>query len=262
MGICFAHKAEGKGMTKFVILGLILGVALSQDKGQKAYNDGKYHEARSYYEHVLKNREKDDAAHFGLGATAYQQQDMETAARSLNSIMNSEDKSLASKAMFNLGNMFRDQQKMEESLALYRKAIELDPTDEDAKVNYEMLKQVVQQQQDQDSEQGQDQDSDSDKNQDQDSEQGQDQDSDSDKNQDQDSDQNQEQQQNQESQAEQEKQDQEQKQSQAKQEESKEEKTDKQMQAEAILNALKDQEKINQKRQIAKAKSRKLEKDW
>ncbi len=237
-------------MTKFVILGLILGVALSQDKGQKAYNDGKYHEARSYYEHVLKNREKDDAAHFGLGATAYQQQDMETAARSLNSIMNSEDKSLASKAMFNLGNMFRDQQKMEESLALYRKAIELDPTDEDAKVNYEMLKQVVQQQQ---KEQQQ---------QDQDSEQEQDQDSDSDKNQDQGSDQNQEQQQKQKSQAEQEKQDQEQKQSQAKQEESKEEKTDKQMQAEAILNALKDQEKINQKRQIAKAKSRKLEKDW
>ena len=236
-------------MTKFVTLGLILGVALSQDKGQKAYNDGKYHEARSYYEHVLKNREKDDAAHFGLGATAYQQQDMETAARSLNSIMNSEDKSLASKAMFNLGNMFRDQQKMEESLALYRKAIELDPTDEDAKVNYEMLKQVVQQQQ---KEQQQ---------QDQDSEQEQDQDSDSDKNQDQGSDQNQEQQQKQ-SQAEQEKQDQEQKQSQAKQEESKEEKTDKQMQAEAILNALKDQEKINQKRQIAKAKSRKLEKDW
>ena len=237
-------------MTKFVILGLILGVALSQDKGQKAYNDGKYHEARSYYEHVLKNREKDDAAHFGLGATAYQQQDMETAARSLNSIMNSEDKSLASKAMFNLGNMFRDQQKMEESLALYRKAIELDPTDQDAKVNYEMLKQVVQQQQ---KEQQQ---------QDQDSEQEQDQDSDSDKNQNQGSDQNQEQQQKQKSQAEQEKQDQEQKQSQAKQEESKEEKTDKQMQAEAILNALKDQEKINQKRQIAKAKSRKLEKDW
>ena len=39
-------------------------------------------------------------------------------------------------------------------------------------------------------------------------------------------------------------------------------KTDKQIQAEAILNALKDQEKINQKRQISKSKSKKLEKDW
>ena len=46
------------------------------------------------------------------------------------------------------------------------------------------------------------------------------------------------------------------------QEEGNDPKTDKQLQAEAILNALKDQEKINQKRQIAKVKSRKLEKDW
>ena len=44
--------------------------------------------------------------------------------------------------------------------------------------------------------------------------------------------------------------------------EKQEEKTDKQIQAEAILNALKDQEKINQKRQIAKTKFQKMEKDW
>ena len=136
-----------------------LGVLFGQDKGKKAYEEGHYDEARVYYEHDLKNRKKDNGAQYGLGVTAYQQKDMETAARALNNAMNSDDKSLASKAMYNLGNMFRDQQKMEESLALYRKAIELDPTDEDAKVNYELLKQVLQQQdqqkQDQDSE-GQD----------------------------------------------------------------------------------------------------------
>ena len=126
-----------------------LGVLFGQDKGKKAYEEGHYDEARVYYEHVLKNRKKDDGAQFGLGVTAYQQKDMETAARALNNAMNSDDKSLASKAMYNLGNMFRDQQKMEESLALYRKAIELDPTDEDAKVNYELLKQVLQQQEQQ-----------------------------------------------------------------------------------------------------------------
>ena len=60
----------------------------------------------------------------------------------------------------------------------------------------------------------------------------------------------------------QEKENKEQEQSQVKRDESQEQRSDKQMQAEAILNALKDKEKINQKRQIAKAKSRKLEKDW
>lgn len=234
-----------------------LGVLFGQDKGKKAYEEGHYDEARVYYEHVLKNRKKDDRAQFGLGVTAYQQKDMETAARALNNAMNSDDKSLASKAMYNLGNMFRDQQKMEESLALYRKAIELDPTDEDAKVNYELLKQVLQQQEQQQQDkqnQEQDQEKQDQQKQDQDSE-GQNEQNKNQDNQEKGEDQQQ-------SQSEKEKEKKEQQQSQAKKDETQDQKTDKQMQAEAILNALKDQEKINQKRQIAKSKSRKLEKDW
>ena len=236
-----------------------LGSVYGQDKGKKAYEEGKYDDARAYYEHVLKNRKQDGAAQFGLGATAYQQKDMETAARSLNNVMNSDDKSLASKAMYNLGNMFRDQEKMEESLALYRKSIELDPTDQDAKVNYELLKQVLQ-------EQEQQQNKESEQNEDKEQEkQEQDSESKDKQNQDQDNQRKDEEQQkkdNQNSESDQEKENKEQEQSQAKQEESQEQKSDKQMQAEAILNALKDKEQINQKRQIAKAKSRKLEKDW
>ena len=239
-----------------------LGVLFGQDKGKKAYEEGHYDEARVYYEHVLKNRKKDDGAQYGLGVTAYQQKDMETAARALNNAMNSDDKSLASKAMYNLGNMFRDQQKMEESLALYRKAIELDPTDEDAKVNYELLKQVLQQQEQQQQEDKQNQEQDQEKQdqqkQDQDSEGQDEQNKDQEKQEDQQKQQDDQQQ----SQSEKEKEKKEQQQSQEKKDEMQGKKTDKQMQAEAILNALKDQEKINQKRQIAKSKSRKLEKDW
>jgi len=230
-----------------------LGVLFGQDKGKKAYEEGHYDEARVYYEHVLKNRKKDDGAQFGLGVTAYQQKDMEAAARALNNAMNSDDKSLASKAMYNLGNMFRDQQKMEESLALYRKAIELDPTDEDAKVNYELLKQVLQQQEQQQQQNKQNQEQDQEK---------QDQQKQNQDNQEKSEDQQKQQEDQQKSQSEKEEEKKEQQQSQAKQDETQDQKTDKQMQAEAILNALKDQEKINQKRQIAKSKSRKLEKDW
>ena len=252
-------------MIRLLAFLLYLGVLFGQDKGKKAYEEGHYDEARIYYEHVLKNRKKDNGAQYGLGVTAYQQKDMETAARALNNAMNSDDKSLASKAMYNLGNMFRDQQKMEESLALYRKAIELDPTDEDAKVNYELLKQVLQQQeqqQQQDKEnQEQDQEKQDQQKQDQDSE-GQDEQNKDQDNQEKGEDQQKQQEDQQKSQSEKEKEKKEQQQSQAKKDETQDQKTDKQMQAEAILNALKDQEKINQKRQIAKSKSRKLEKDW
>ena len=250
-------------MIRLLALLLYLSVLFGQDKGKKAYEEGHYDEARIYYEHVLKNRKKDNGAQFGLGVTAYQQKDMETAARALNNAMNSDDKSLASKAMYNLGNMFRDQQKMEESLALYRKAIELDPADEDAKVNYELLKQVLQQQEKQQQEDEQNQEQDQEKGEDQ---QKQDQDSEGqdeqNKDQEKQEDQQKQQEDQQQSQSEKEKEKKEQQQSQEKQDETQDKKTDKQMQAEAILNALKDQEKINQKRQIAKSKSRKLEKDW
>ncbi len=241
-------------MIQFSISILLLSALHGQDKGRKAYESGKYDEARAYYEHVLNNRKNDAAAQFGLGATAYKQQDMEIATRSLNAVKNSDDPSLAAKALYNLGNMFRDQQKMAESLAMYRKALELDPMDEDAKINYELLKQVIEQQQTEEQEQQQDQNSDQKKEDDGQNQASQDQQQDNKEDQKQNH-------QNQENQKQSEKPAQQQ-QSQVEQEASQGKKSDKQMQAEAILNALKDQEKINQKRQIAKSKSRKMEKDW
>ena len=241
-------------MIRFSIIVLLMSALQAQDKGRKAYESGKYDEARAYYEHVLNNRKNDAAAQFGLGATAYKQQDMEIATRSLNAVKNSDDPSLAAKALYNLGNMFRDQQKMAESLAMYRKALELDPMDEDAKINYELLKQVIEQQQTEEQEQQQDQNSDQKKEDDGQNQASQDQQQDNKEDQKQNH-------QNQENQKQSEKPAQQQ-QSQVEQEASQGKKSDKQMQAEAILNALKDQEKINQKRQIAKSKSRKMEKDW
>ena len=241
-------------MIRFSIIVLLMSALQGQDKGRKAYRSGKYDEARAYYEHVLNNRKNDAAAQFGLGATAYKQQDMEIATRSLNAVKNSDDPSLAAKALYNLGNMFRDQQKMAESLAMYRKALELDPMDEDAKINYELLKQVIEQQQTEEQEQQQDQNSDQKKEDDGQNQASQDQQQDNKEDQKQNHP-------NQENQKQSEKPAQQQ-QSQVEQEASQGKKSDKQMQAEAILNALKDQEKINQKRQIAKSKSRKMEKDW
>ena len=42
-----------------------------------------------------------------------------------------------------------NQQKMEESIAYYRKALELNPNDDDAKFNYELAKYITQKKQEQ-----------------------------------------------------------------------------------------------------------------
>ena len=213
-----------------ILITLLLELGFGQDEGKNAFADERYDEARSYYEEILLKRKNDNAAKFGLGTTAYKQKDIETALRFLSDAKNSEDLKLASKAYYNLGNMLREQNKMDESLSLYKKAMELDPSDEDAKINYELLKQVMQQNKENQQDQNQ-----QDQNQQDQNQQDQNQQDHSQKDQDQ--------------------------QAQDKKN-NRDDKTDEQIQAEAILNALKDQEKINQKRQIKKASSRKMEKDW
>ena len=203
-----------------ILITVLLELGFGQDEGKNAFADERYDEARSYYEEILLKRKNDNAAKFGLGTTAYKQKDIETALRFLSDAKNSEDLKLASKAYYNLGNMLREQNKMDESLSLYKKAMELDPSDEDAKINYELLKQVMQQNKENQQDQNQ-----QDQNQQDHSQKDQDQQAQDKKN-------------------------------------NRDDKTDEQIQAEAILNALKDQEKINQKRQIKKASSRKMEKDW
>ena len=161
---------------------------------------------------------------FGRGSSAFQQGDLETAKHSFEQSLKADDEQLKSKAMYNLGNTFYQNQKTEEALAFYRKALELDPTDKEAKYNYEFLKYQQEPPEDQDQ-----------KNKEQE-------------------DKNQEQEENEEKQENQEQQQQ--------QEAFEEEKSQDLKQAESILDALKQDEKIMQKRQISRSKSRKLAKDW
>jgi len=242
-----------------ILLIVSIHFMFGQDKGKSAYNDQRYGDAKIYYQDILSKRKNDNAAKFGLGVTAYKQKDIETALSSLNAAKNSEDSKLASKAYYNLGNMLREQNKMDESLAFYKKAIELDPSDQDAKINFELLKKVIQEQQDQEQQDQEQQDQEKQDQEKQDQEkQDQEQQDQEKQDQEQQDQEKQDQEQQDQEQQDQEQQDQEQKDK----KEDDEQKTDQQIQAESILNALKNQEKINQKRQIKKARSRKMEKDW
>tara|TARA_Y100001970_G_C13945218_1_gene705284 strand:+ start:190 stop:837 length:648 start_codon:yes stop_codon:yes gene_type:complete len=212
-----------------IILFLIVNVSFSQDKGKTAYENGNYNDARLYYENILRSRENDNAAKYGLGVSAYKQNDIEGALSALKETTNTDDKVLASKSYYNIANILRESGEMEESLEYYKKSIVLNPEDKDPKINYELLKQTLKQQQDQ---QQQDQQQQDQKQQDQ-----------------------------QQQQQDQQQQDQQQ-QDQQQQDQQQQSELNKKKEAEAILNALRDKEKINQKFQIKKAASRKMEKDW
>jgi hypothetical protein len=115
----------------------------------------------------------------------------------------------------------QDQNEIDKSLSLYKKSIELNPSDIDSKINYEILNQEGEQdQQNAENQEGE-----------QDQQNAENQDNKNLKNKE-------------------------------KEAQTEKEKTDQMMQAEAILNAIKGQEKINQKHKILKSKAYKYEKDW
>ena len=211
-------------MIKFIIfIFILIQFIYSQDKGLSSFEKENYKESFEYYLKVLESRENDISAKFGAGISAFKNQEIETGMKYLQEVSNSEDEILSSRAHFNLANIFKDKNKYEESLYHYKKAIELNSKDRDSKINYELLKKMLSEE-----------------------------DKGSEGNPGDEGDTNEEDQGIQNS-----------KPSDAKNyRPESEELSDKQIQAEAILNALKSQEKINQKQKLIKFKAKTLEKDW
>ena len=228
----------------FFIILCSVSFSLSQDKGINYYQNREFEEARNYYESLIRERGNNPQAQFGRGSSSFQQGDMETAEKAFEQSLKSSDLDLRSKALYNLGNTFYQNKKTEEALAYYRKALELDPNDTEAKYNYEFLR--YQQDPPENDNQKQDQSKEEENKEEQDQEKQEEKD-----------------QQDKEEEKDQENQEQQQQEQQQKQQEaSEEQKTQDLKQAESILDALKQDEKIMQKQQIARAKSRKLAKDW
>ena len=221
-------------INQLITILFLFSFSFSQDKGLEYYQNQEYEEAKNYYENIIIKKSDNVEAHFGSGASSYQKGDWEVAKQSFQESLKSPDDDLRSKAYYNLGNTFYKDNKTEEAISFYRKALELNPNDKEALYNYEYLKyQKKPPEEDNKEKEKQEQ-----KEEEQEKKEEQEQ---------------KEQEQNQEEQN---------KQEQNQEESSNEEKDQDLKQAESILDALKQDEKIMQKKQISRAKSRKLAKDW
>ena len=252
----------------FLSIYVVSNYLFSQDIGQKLFEEKKYDESQKYYESILRQRVGDKAAQYGIGSSAYYQNNIEGALNSFGNILDSEDKELKSKAYYNIARILQDKNEAEQSLSYYRKSLELNPNDIDTKINYELLKNQIRQNKEQ--KDGENKENNESKNEEEQQQNGQN-DEDQNKNDGQ-SNAEVEENSNKDNKNNMEEnnssdQDQSQKQAESQPEEKNasqqnENKSDELMQAEAILNALKDQEKINQKQKILKTKSFKFDKDW
>ena len=240
-----------------IFIFILIQFTYSQDKGLSSFEKENYKESFEYYLKVLESRENDISAKFGAGISAFKNQEIETGMKYLQEVSNSEDEILSSRAHFNIANIYKDEKKLEESLYHYKKAIELNSKDRDSKINYELLKKMLSEEDkgsqsnpgDEGDKSEEDKGSQSNPGDEGDESE---EDKGSQSNPGDEGDKNQEDQGIQNSNT-----------SDAKNNRPEsEELSDKQIQAEAILNALKNQEKINQKQKLLKFKVKTLEKDW
>ena len=247
---------------RFYISSLIIfsfSIVFCEDRGIKLYNSNKFDEAKQFYENILLEREEDAFASFGLGSTAFQQNDYSLAMKGFESALNTENIELKSSAYYNMANVLAEEQRFEESLKFYRQSLVLNPNDIDSKINYELIKFKLQEQKNDDKDGNKDQQNDQNKakeSKDNNDNQNEDQDNQADS-----SKQNNEEQQNSEKNNKKEDKEEESK-SQHDQENDKKPIPQDKQNATAILDALKNNEKINKKIQISQSKKQKLEKDW
>lgn len=261
---------------KYYIIFLILSQILfgKNDKGLMNYRNQQFDKARKYYESILQ-KENSPLASFGLGTSAFQLGDIESAVKAFDDALKSEDDRLKAKSYYNMGNILYSQQRMDESLAFFKKSLEFDPTDNEAKANYEMLKYQMQNQNQNDKENQEDNKDQKKKQENKEQNQSEEEklenkDSESSENSQEKDQENKNQKDKTDEQSDQqdekpdglENEENETKEASEKSLNEEKEKEENKKNAEVILNALKQDDKINQKRKISKAASKKLEKDW
>lgn len=110
------------------------------NKGNKHYNRGLYDKALKYYQEAeIKNPTSPELS-YNLGNVFYQKQDYKKALLKYYQATDLKDSLAQANTYYNLGNTFYRTGKYQEAIGAYQKCLEINPGDEDAKYNLELVK--------------------------------------------------------------------------------------------------------------------------
>ena len=142
---------------RFLIIILLFSKAVSQDIGQKMIDNGDYESALNYYQFLLneENLSKDDII-YNL-AKLYSSIDSLKKAEEFFDYAMQDSLNPSSELSYNRGNLLYRSKMLDESLKSYREALLKNPEDNDARKNYEFVKNEIEKNQ-QAQQQNQDQD--------------------------------------------------------------------------------------------------------
>lgn len=150
----------------FTLAGVIDNIATVnrlKKEAEQAYKNGDYSTAIAHYQTLLDSLNvQDDNIRLNLAHSLIQAGDTISAQRNYSSLVRSSNKNVKSVAYQQMGVIASDQQQYEDALNIFKESLKADPTNEEARYNYELVKELLkkqqEQQQDQQNQDQQDQD--------------------------------------------------------------------------------------------------------
>ncbi|HLL55590.1 MAG TPA: VWA domain-containing protein [Myxococcaceae bacterium] len=109
------------------------------EEGRKAYDEGRYEDALKAFDEAAKSRPPSAALDFNRGSALYKLGRHEEAKQAFLRAAQGSPGTLEAKDRYNLGNALAQLGQKQEAISAYRKALTLDPTDEHARHNLEVL---------------------------------------------------------------------------------------------------------------------------
>lgn len=118
----------------------------TSDPALNAFREGDFDKAIQLYSDMLAEKSGDENLKFNLGSAFYKKGTFNAARSGFEDALTIEDSQTKSKVYYNLGNTLFKMNKAGESLEAFKRAIKLNPEDEDAKYNYEFVKSLIEEQ--------------------------------------------------------------------------------------------------------------------
>ncbi len=232
-------------------------------QGNRLYDEQKYDEALTKYRDAETQAPESPVIKFNISAAEYKKKNYEEALKQNQAALNQEETLDQAKAYYNMGNTLFRMNKWPESILAYKRSLELNPNDEDAKYNLEYVRKMMK---DQASQQNQNQQNQQQNQQQQQDQQQQDQQQQDQQQQDQQQQDQQQQEQKQENKDQQNEQDQQQEQEQQQQEAQQQPASQDDMSKEdaaRILEAMKENpQNLSDSRKMKMSGNRRVLKDW